>query len=205
MCASDNSFGKHCNFLDATVQIRILDAIRDDVFHFAIVALDCRTWSGLANPPFRSKALLFGLPAVKGKRLQICNEHNKLNYLFLNVVRTCNHHKVAVLLENGASTMLRDVDEMQYWHNLLKDSTVVTDYCQFGMPYQKRTRVLCSVPGMAGIVRKCECKHKHRVASKGRVKIAGEWRARCKVPQAYTPQLCAEIAKHYTATVSVSH
>ena len=52
---------------------------------------------------------------------------------------------------------------------------------------------------LAGIVRKCKCKRKHRVTIKGSAQIAGKWRARSKVSQAFPPQLCAELGNHWTA------
>ena len=98
-----------------------------------------------------------------------------------------------VSLEQPSTSLMLKLKIFKSWAHKCGASPVVMDYCQYGMPYRKRT-VLWTAPGafLQGLARKCPGNHEHAASLSG-------WsvqRERC-VPtsrgcSAYPPMLCAE-------------
>ena len=191
MCAMDVVFDKHLHDLaNTSVQGKILKSIAGGVWHYVHFGLDCLTWTRLANPPYRTNAWLDGIPGLRKDKMELLALHNNLFRFMLAVLSACAAQVIPVSLENGESTMLWLHHLLAPWLSRYSRTTVVTDYCQYGMPYRKRTRFLCSHDGLQPMVRRCKCPGKHREVLKGSKVVKGRWQARSKMSQAYPPKLC---------------
>ena len=127
----------------AVVQV-VLGWLRSRVVRGVWAGFPCTTWSTARWPPLRSRLHLLGLPAclaVERDRRQIQLGNSTLRSA-LTISRACVKHIVPMVLENPHSSLAWQHPQMQriIQHNAAAE--YVVDYCQFGCPWRKRTRLV---------------------------------------------------------------
>jgi len=203
--ALDTNYGINGHdLLNVFLQERILRMVATGVFAIIQLGLVCTSWSRLANPPYRSAGELNGISDLPQHKKDWVKQQNVLHDFSLKVCQVSKAAKVRILqreckvqcmLENGDRTMLWEHPNTQRVCNEEDGSFHVVDQCQFGVPWQKATRIWATrlIPG---IEHRCKCGRKHKAVIKGamRVKLLGvkrpRWLARSVISAAYPPRLC---------------
>ena len=165
--------------------------------HFGI---PCNTFSrarrpGGGPPPLRSNKFLWGFPDLQGKSLIKVNEANIVTKCVWNLVCRLRHRGIPGSVENPLTSMLwlLPVPTMLLKHPEVQ--VVRVDFCGFGTPWKKPTRVLSwHFPVIEKLERRCSGKaglcsftHDHHVVLQGR-DANGIFRTR--VAQPYPTSLC---------------
>ena len=200
-----------CNDLDgsgAAADVRAFLRARDAEGRTYVAALGldipCDTWSaargrGRGPPMLRSKASVLGLPNLKGKNLNKVLAANSQVELAVSWIRECCSLGISGYLENGAGSLIwhhpgivQLIGEGLAWETLLCQ-------CQYGRPYQKRTRLLLwGLPKGSVTFRNCRLKgglcsqtgQKHEVLSG----CHEDGSFKTKAAQQYSVELAAAIA-----------
>ena len=104
----------------------------------------CSTWSRARWPPLRSNEYLFGIPEVlRDRRLgTLVKQGNQTLKFAARVGECCQRIGVPVIFENPATAMSWATPQMQCLARYKTSTTVVTDYCCYGTPWRKRTKLL---------------------------------------------------------------
>ena len=104
----------------------------------------CSTWSRARWPPLRSGKHLFGLPEVlRDKRLAVLvKQGNQTLQFAARVGQCCQRIGVPAIFENPSTAMSWQTPQMQRLAQHKTSTTIVTDYCRFGTPWRKRTKLL---------------------------------------------------------------
>ena len=131
----------------------------DDYNHYAP---PCNTYSSCRNPKIRSSSFPEGLRGLCKRDRQLLTKANRITN---NVMRLLlGHCEVghAWSIENPAGSLLW---RTRAWRRVLrkaKPSKATVNYCQFGMPYRKRTTIFTWSPGdknfLAELAVPCTCK-----------------------------------------------
>ena len=118
----------------------------------------CSTYSQARFPKIRSSSHPGGLPA------QELTAHDRTVLKYANTVTRSTFAVMSELsdagymvsLEQPASRLRLRLNIFKSWAHKSGAVLVIIDYCQFGMPYRKRTAVWCAPgPLLAGLDRKC--------------------------------------------------
>ena len=142
----------------------------------------------IGQPSDRSAGELNGISDLPQRKTDWVKQQNVLHDFSLKVCQVSKAAKVRILqreckvqcmLENGDRTMLWEHPNTQRVCNEEDGSFHVVDQCQFGVPWQKATRIWATrlIPG---IEHRCKCGRKHKAVIKGvmRVKLLGVKRPR---------------------------
>ena len=146
------------------------------------LATPCTSWSrarhgpvGSSWGPLRTNQFLFGIPGLDiNDRTKIRLGNSTMNST-VRIIRAAVRCQIPVFLENPATSMLWKVPKIERLCALTCCRFFLTDFCQHGARWRKRTRVaawhgqpcpqlslLCS--GRGGI---CSRNHKHHIVLKG--------------------------------------
>ena len=125
---------------------------------------------------------------------------NNLARFSAQVFRVCLQCTVPVGLENPHTSRLWLIPSFQQLiHNNSAVKHVITDYCQDGMPWRKRTRILFSHVDLSSVGLVCHGKHgkcsrtqQPHVQLSGREK--GQGRFRTLIAQPYPGKLCRRVS-----------
>ena len=138
----------------------ILGWIRSGVVVGVWLGTPCTTWSiAYTTPQVRSLEHIYGLPGLNDKQAAAVALGNRTMTFSCTVIHVCLSVACPVLLESPGSSRM--------WHapplaRLLARATadVLSDYCQFGTRWRKRTRVVGWCCGSADALNKRCCGHK---------------------------------------------
>ena len=156
------------------VQQVILGWIASRVVRGVWCGFPCTTWSTARWPPLRSAARLRGLPekVLSPIDAQKVRTGNATIDAAKRVARACAHYIVPCILENPHSSLAWQEAGMAQIRRLACAQEVVVDYCQYGSPWRKRTRLLClhiaSTPSMC---RRCAGKQGICSRTKSSIKL----------------------------------
>ena len=129
-------------------------------------ALICASFSRAVTPAVRTKRYLRGVPwmsATMKVKVMAGNSHSDFARL---VIDACIRCAVYYWLENPDSSLLWQQKKMIEFSDPSSPKLLRVDYCRFGTPWRKRTRVATSLPSLAGLRFLCTCSTKH-VALRG--------------------------------------
>eukprot|EP00959_Pyramimonas_sp_CCMP1952_P228678 4781027-Pyramimonas_sp.AAC.1 len=118
-----------------------------------------------------------------------------------SLARECNKCHVPWVLENPRTSRLWLVDEIRILER--KASSVVLDYCMYGMPWRKCTRFVGTLPGLESWGRRCTgrvCRrtgHRHQ-ALEGKDPSGAFWTRRA---EPYPTSLCNAISSSVVASL----
>ena len=136
------------DILDDVVFSGLCDVVTRRTMRVPWLAIPCATWSrarrgGCGPPALRSDRFLMGLPKLQGKDKAKVRMHNKIHYRACELVALCRLHAIDYVIENPASSRLLRTSKL----DKTIDVSHVTDFdfCQFGEPWRKRTRLVISI------------------------------------------------------------
>ena len=101
----------------------------------------CTTFSAARRPPLRSSSFPLGLPGLSAKDAAAVNVGNQLLEFSFKIIRLCIQYNCPVALENPHTSVLWQVPAIKRLLSHSCCTEVVLDYCQYGMPWRKRTRI----------------------------------------------------------------
>ena len=154
----------------------------------------CTTWSvAHASPVVRTRKYLLGVPNLCGKHLRAVQLGNATMIFSAIIIEQCIRAAIPCLLENPHSSKLFLAEPIAQLRVLSCCQEFVSDYCQYGAQWKKRTRVcgwhcLSEAPvlkcaGAHGLCSRSGCKHLRLC---GHSPQGRSWTA---VAQAYPPQM----------------
>ena len=177
--------------LDLAVNRRlVLDLIQFGSVFACGSAIFCASFSRAVRPPVRSKDLPEGLPVLTSnmeEKVRIGNSHSDFNS---EVYLACQKHCVLFWIENPDGSYLWLQPKWVSHGANLPDNCLRIDYCRFGCPWRKRTRVFTS-SHLAGQSLFCSQDHGHQRLVGWSAVHRRSW---TKVAQVYPKQLCHAIA-----------
>ena len=161
----------------------------------------CSTYSQARYPRIRSSACPGGLPAsqLTAHDRTVLKYANKITHNTFHAMRELSRKGYPVTLEQPSGSLMLKLKIFKTWACESGAVPTVLDYCQFGMPYRKRT-CLWSSPGafLTGLARKCPGNHDHKATLSG---WSVHKESRCPTSRgcsAYPPELCDEWARVFS-------
>ena len=166
-------------------------------------ATPCHSWSTARRwdggpPPLRDMSHLEGLPGLSSFDQMLVDRGNALADVTAQGMRIGHAAGAANVLENPSRSMLFFKRTIVEASRAIGAKDYVTDFCGFGTPWQKRTRLRGTLRGMHALVRKCRggkiCSFTHHshVVLKGRDQHGVYLTQRA---QPYPRCLCALVAR----------
>jgi len=146
------------------VERAILDKIRRRLFKLVWLGHPCSSWSrarrndGRGPPPLRDDhEFLMGFLGLGDKDKIKVSQGNRMLHFCSRVIDACIQHKVAWALENPATSRVWLTKPMK---NLEKQGHlfVTLDFCQFGEPWRKRTKIIHGNIDLSSIGKLCQGK-----------------------------------------------
>lgn len=113
------------------------------------LAPPCSTWSMASRGRYRTARHIYGLPlldAAAAGRVLVGNLTLKSAQ---RVIKSCNRHGIAAILENPQSSLMWREPVMAQLVSLSRARLAVTDFCQHGTRWRKSTRFAswnCQLP-----------------------------------------------------------
>jgi len=123
----------------------------------------CSSWSRArcapgGPPPLRSAEHLMGLPVGllrhESETWKINLGNNTMKFC-VSVAWTCLIHMIPFTIENPSTSMIWITKSMQALTRRRAVRVIDTDFCQWGMPWQKRTRFLGAFCDLSGLAKRC--------------------------------------------------
>ena len=158
----DHNFGDQFDLLRPKVQQKLVCLLKSRKVGFVWFGIPCtsvtraRRPGGGGPPPLRSNKYLWGFPDLKGANLEKVQQANKLFKFVFKIIRLLHRSKIPFVVENPLTSMLWKFPVV---HSLLKTSeTAVVDFCQFGTPWRKRTKLVGTLPGLESLSETCHGK-----------------------------------------------
>ena len=142
---------------------RILELMKRGAFLGAGGGPTCSSFSRAIRPPVRSLQSPLGLPDARETMLKKIEEGNSHADFMAEVVEGALAMEIPAWTENPSGSYLWHTPR---WSRLSKDyepeASLIVDYCRFGTPWRKRTRVFAPGPGSLGGQRVlCAGGHEH--------------------------------------------
>ena len=183
------------DLLDEENRQKILQLIRLKAFKVVGSALICASFSRAVTPAVRTHRFPRGVPWMSATmKIKVSAGNSHCDYATL-VIQACEDGGVFYWLENPDSSWLWQQKSMRRF--LPPDSafTLRVDYCRFGTPWRKRTRVALNLPSLCGLRFLCTCTQRH-VALRGmHPSLKKPWTAVAEpCPRAFVKLLASGIA-----------
>ena len=125
------------------------------------IAVICSSFSVAIAPPIRTSRYPRGVPwAPASMRAKIKDGNSHSDFCGLLILR-CEDHGVDWWLENPDSSFLWRQKAFQAFRDPGSSRVFRLDYCRFGTPWRKRTRVASSIKALNGLRCMCRCKKPH--------------------------------------------
>ena len=140
----------------------------------------CTTFSVMRRPALRDKAHPLGFNPHDEQTA--CG--NELACRSLQIAKVCWHNRVTCLVENPASSKIKNLKQWKDLEKLPGVSACRTDSCSFGSIHKKGFVFLAVCADTQGLSRKCTRDHVH-------VKVEGQY---TKASATYVPELSKQLA-----------
>ena len=145
------------DLLKESLQLQLLELIQADAFDLVGSALICSSFSKAITPAVRSPRYPAGLPGIRRsmrEKVRQGNDHAKFNVL---VISACDETHNYYWLENPDSSYLWIQKGYSRYRRPDSLDVMRADFCVFGTPWRKRTRVATSLPSLKGKRYLCRC------------------------------------------------
>ena len=143
-------------------QRHIIEMIRSGRVGFVWLGTPCNSWSrarrndGRGPGPLRDDhQYLLGLPHLSEKDQLKVRVGNTLMRFTAKIFRMCLEFNIPVALENPHTSRLWLTPSIQYLLRHRHTEHAYTDFCQDGMPFRKRTRLLWANVDLRPALRPC--------------------------------------------------
>ena len=171
-----------------------------------MLAPPCASWSsarrglpGSPGGPIRSLKFPMGLPQLRPQDATKIQDGNKTMFAACELLELCEKYGVPALLENPATSMMFRAPRML---RLLQRSAFHTrcgDFCQYGAPWRKRTKIIGVNAGCldrlgrtcSGSRAQCSRTGRPHIVLQGTSPSGQPWTA---VAEPYPPQFAAALA-----------
>ena len=153
----------------------------------------------------RTRSHPWGKPCLNADIAQKVAEDNRCMRAAFRIIHWLERHQIPWILEHPSSSKVWYVPRVQALRRLPHVQGILTDCCQFGSPWQKRTLLLCSridEQDLARCSRLCSAPPGWCSSGRQHVRLAGSNRHGVPlkaVAQAYPHKLCHSLAFALTA------
>ena len=154
--------------LDSNKQ-NILTLVGNGAVRLIGSAMVCRSFSRAVTPAVRSSAYPRGVPWMSEAMKPKVREGNQMADFGAEVHALCeaseNNDRVPTTYfwtENPDGSHVWGQKRYRPFRDAGSGRTFRADYCRFGTPWRKRTRVATSLPRLMGLRMLCKCKKKHQ-------------------------------------------
>jgi len=115
----------------------------------------------------------------------------------VSVLAACRHHVVPAAVENPAGSRIWLCPPMAQALRWREARQIVVDYCQYGEPFRKRTRVLSIFVDLETAARRCAGKGICTATGKPHEQLRGCRNGvfRTALAEPYPPAWCSELAR----------
>ena len=125
------------------------------------MAIICSSFSVAITPPIRNSRYPRGVPwAPKTMKLKIRQGNSHSDFAGV-VVISCGEHSVDFWIGNPDTSHLWKQRGMQDFRDPASPHVLRVDYCRFGAPWRKRTRIASSIAALNGLRVFCQCRKPH--------------------------------------------
>ena len=145
------------DLLNEDLRVQLLELIRADAFELVGSAIICSSFSKAITPAVRSPRYPAGLPGMRRsmrEKVAQGNSHAKFNVL---VIAACDDSHNFFWLENPDGSYLWIQKGFSRYRRPDSADVMRADFCVFGTPWRKRTRVATSIPSLRGKRYLCRC------------------------------------------------
>ena len=105
------------------------------------MAIPCNTYSMARYPKIRTIKNPQGEPNVDAKTKLLLQKSNLCTQHAFDIASHCIEKSIAFSVENPASSLLWHTRGWRAIQNAYSPVIVTTDYCQYGEPFRKRTKI----------------------------------------------------------------
>ena len=172
-------FSSH-DVLQPWLEQKIVGWISQGRITFLWFGMPCTTFSrarkydGLGPGPLRTLGYLHGLPTLNKRDRAKVLEGDELLRFMLRILRLCISNKVPFIVENPLTSMLWDMAEMHTFILAHNPSFVSLDYCAYGEPWKKPTKLMYSGIDLSSLGKRCQsCNHVCSFTHKRHVPLRG--------------------------------
>ena len=202
--------GSNFDLLHRGVANRLKDHVKSGHLKFLWLGIPCVTVSrarrpGGGPPPLRSNEHLLGYPDLVGKNKEKVDSANRLFVVCFELIQLCIKHNVSFVVENPLTSMLWKFPRLVQLFKRAGAVEVRVDFCQFGMPWRKSTKLVGNLSNLLSLEAKCTGKlcsasNKSHFRLEGRDDNGVFWTKRA---EPYPAKLCFQIAKLVAANNSL--
>lgn len=126
------------------------------------LAVICSSFSVAITPPVRSRRYPRGVPWASAAMKQKIKDGNSHADFAGDVIDNCEEHGADFWFENPDSSHIWRQRSLRRFSDPAGCRTFRLDYCRFGAPWRKRTRVATSIKSLMGLRCFCQCKKPHQ-------------------------------------------
>ena len=155
----DIRWGLQYDLQSQTAQRRLRGWVQAGWIRLIWIGIPCTSFSSMQNlqkaGPMRSAAQPWGLSGLSAHRQASVSMSNALVRFVFSLLLICRRRDTIAVVENPHASLLWVTPlfaEVLSWKSTRE---FVTDFCQFGVPWRKRTRLLCLNAALIRSVRRC--------------------------------------------------
>ncbi|CAE7810168.1 unnamed protein product, partial [Symbiodinium sp. KB8] len=178
------------NLLDVQAQAKVEELILARRVRTVGMAPPCCSFSSAVTPPVRSSRFPRGVPWLRGAMKERVGEGNKHADWCAKLIGLCEKAGVGWWLEQPDTSGLWRLPGFKLFKSPASSRAWRTDFCFFGTPWRKRTRVACSSE-LAGRRNFCRCVLPHLLLRGRRPGTKDSWTA---VAQPYPKEFAKTLA-----------
>jgi len=205
----DLCHGEHNDLMLPKVRHKIAGWISNQLVCCVWMGTPCSSWSrardrpGLA-PPLRSNQCLMGLPNLKPHDAKKVHVGNVLMKASAYILHLCSRHAVPAAIENPSTSRIwlaRPLVQAQRWQAARE---ILLDFCQYGTPWRKRTKILCVHANLLPASKLCTGRKTCSATGVPHVQLAGihNEEFRTLTAQPYPKPLCRELCHHFASALA---
>ena len=140
---------------------RILQLVKLKAFKLCGSAMVCKSFSVAITPPVRSNQYPRGLPNMSPAMREKVSEGNSMADFQSELMDVCHDNSCFSWLENPDSSFVWRQKKFEKYRSAQSGDVMRVDYCRFGTPWRKRTKVATDIPKLKGMRMLCVCKKPH--------------------------------------------
>ena len=150
------------NVLDIHVEHRIIHWLQSHRILFLWLGMPCtsfsraRKWDGLGPGPLRDPYNLWGYEWLCDSDKRKVNQGNSLLRFTLRCMTVCEQLGIPYALENPLSSYAWMMPPMKKFCQRFQPAEAVLDFCQFGEPWQKPTKILGNFWPLQQLSKRCQ-------------------------------------------------
>ena len=150
--------------LSKTNQYKIVRLIQLGAVKLVGSALVCRSFSPAVTPPVRSARYPRGVPWASSAMREKISEGNAMSDFDCEVRAACDEQEPPVFFwtENPDTSFLWRMPKNRRFRRPGSKNLCRVDFCRFGTPWRKRTRLATNVPKLRGLRVFCTCSRPHQ-------------------------------------------